>query len=481
MAASVMVNKLTVVHKDSAGVSAVFPDVCKTPSPAGPVPIPYPNVAMSKDTADGSSTVKMDGQPIMLKSSNFALSTGDEAGSALGVASNKIKGKAYPKLYSFDVKVDGENVFRLTDLMLQNGGSPTNTPPGTEVQPPKAAAAGSGPAKDPEVPEVTKLQWVEPEVACGDVAHLEVETTNLGSGEVSVNVLRKKPSLGDHPTRAMNGWFTVKVSGDKAKHEWITRRGYFEQKLEPVAQQTSYKGVKVSNELKLKTAPDANELKLYTVTTPQYLEQDVDGFMIFCATGANYEWPVGYEIAIKDGRFSVTRKIDFKLIDGAKPSDRTKRSWKKEIEAVWNRKFKLHRVACKRGDKCDCPMDQGCCSYVIHIQCEWGGGQGPQTELHKGANSPKDWGGPKWWYSHTWWEKHRGVPRTVRAHEFGHQIGMYDEYPQGACDPGRIYTDVPESIMSAGKKVYERHFKDFHDWFDSKASGALGATKLIRV
>ena len=104
MPATVIVNKLTVVHRTSDGITTIFPDVCKTPSPGGPVPIPYPNVARSADTAQGSRTVKMDGNPIMLSSSNFCVSTGDEAGSALGVISNRVKGKAYPKMYSFGRK-----------------------------------------------------------------------------------------------------------------------------------------------------------------------------------------------------------------------------------------------------------------------------------------------------------------------------------------------------------------------------------------
>jgi len=114
-----------------------FPDVCKTPTPAGPVPIPYPNIAQSSDTADGSSTVKIDGNPIMLKSSNLKMSTGDEAGSAMGVVSNKIKGKAVPINGSFDVKVDGKNVFRLTDPMQSNCGNPGNSVNPALVQPPQ--------------------------------------------------------------------------------------------------------------------------------------------------------------------------------------------------------------------------------------------------------------------------------------------------------------------------------------------------------
>ena len=85
------VNYLTVVHASSNGIAMSFPDVCKTPAPSGTIPIPYPNIAQSSDTASGSTTVKVDGNPIMLKSSNFRMSTGDEAGSLLGVMSNKIK------------------------------------------------------------------------------------------------------------------------------------------------------------------------------------------------------------------------------------------------------------------------------------------------------------------------------------------------------------------------------------------------------
>jgi hypothetical protein len=115
-------NNMSLVHASSSGIAMSFPDVCKTPTPAGPIPIPYPNIAQSSDTADGSSTVKVDGNPIMLKSSNYKMSSGDEAGSAQGVASNKIKGKAEPVNYSMDVKADGASVYRLLDPMKANEG-----------------------------------------------------------------------------------------------------------------------------------------------------------------------------------------------------------------------------------------------------------------------------------------------------------------------------------------------------------------------
>lgn len=141
MSTSVGVNKMSVVHKKSNGTTVAVPDVCKTPSPAGPVPIPYPNIARSADTDKGSKTVEVEGNPLCVKDSNFSTSTGDEAGTAGGgVASSKTKGKAEFVNYSFDVKVEGKNVARAMDLMLHND---KNTPPFPVIQPPVVATGKS--------------------------------------------------------------------------------------------------------------------------------------------------------------------------------------------------------------------------------------------------------------------------------------------------------------------------------------------------
>jgi hypothetical protein len=110
MPTQVHVNNRTVVHSGTSGITSAFPDVCKTPTPGGPVPIPYPNISQSSDTSKGSQKVECDGQPVMLKDSEFAMSSGDEAGSAGNVATNKIKGPSTFIMYSFDVQFEGKNV-----------------------------------------------------------------------------------------------------------------------------------------------------------------------------------------------------------------------------------------------------------------------------------------------------------------------------------------------------------------------------------
>jgi hypothetical protein len=160
MGVTVNVNMRSVVHKSSSGIATAFPDVCKTPSPVGPIPIPYPNVSKSSDTSKGSKKVKMDGNSIMLKDSEFRISTGDEAGSAGGgIITNKIKGAAKFIMYSFDVKVEGKNVPRQLDIMMHNIGPISNTPPFPCLQP-----GGMGPLIDKEKEkkgEIIKVEWID--------------------------------------------------------------------------------------------------------------------------------------------------------------------------------------------------------------------------------------------------------------------------------------------------------------------------------
>jgi Domain of unknown function (DUF4150) len=81
----VIVNELTVVHKGSDGVAvASAPDVCKTPTPSGPVPMPYPNIAKSSDLSGGTTSVFVEGNSVAVKDCCFAISTGDEPGSLGG-------------------------------------------------------------------------------------------------------------------------------------------------------------------------------------------------------------------------------------------------------------------------------------------------------------------------------------------------------------------------------------------------------------
>jgi hypothetical protein len=118
---------LTLVHKFSNGIStATVPDVCKTPTPGGPVPMPYPNIAQSITLSDGTTTVKGDKAMAANKGSKFALSNGDQPGTIGGVKSNVFMKEATWILYSPDVKLQSKNACRLTDSMFHNSENTVN-------------------------------------------------------------------------------------------------------------------------------------------------------------------------------------------------------------------------------------------------------------------------------------------------------------------------------------------------------------------
>jgi hypothetical protein len=129
---TVFANKRQIIFKGSGLTQTCpVPDVCKTPSPGGPVPIPYVNVAMDSDLADHTKNVTIEGQPVAIESSNLMTSTGDEAGTAGGgIVSSKIKGKMTWAVVSPDVKYEGEGVARFMDTCLHNGnGNNTGSQP----------------------------------------------------------------------------------------------------------------------------------------------------------------------------------------------------------------------------------------------------------------------------------------------------------------------------------------------------------------
>lgn len=116
----------SLAHKGSNGFAkSTLPDVCKTPSPGGPVPIPYPIIiSLASDLAKGTTTVKADGgNTIAIKGSELSRCSGDEPGTAGGVKSSTNMKEATWILYSFTVKMEGKNACRLGDKLFMNHGN----------------------------------------------------------------------------------------------------------------------------------------------------------------------------------------------------------------------------------------------------------------------------------------------------------------------------------------------------------------------
>jgi hypothetical protein len=158
MGVTVAANKRTLVHAGSGGMSVAFPDVCLTPVGPAIVPIPYPNIARSATASKGATRTTADGKPVLIASSIFASSNGDEPGVKGGVVSQVTRGQADMITKSGDVIVEGKGVIRAFDLCLHNK---KNTPPFPILQAPAVALGGSakptcvrcGKTIDPKKPE----------------------------------------------------------------------------------------------------------------------------------------------------------------------------------------------------------------------------------------------------------------------------------------------------------------------------------------
>ena len=119
------------------GVDAGFPDVCLTPTPAGPVPIPYPNIATGMMGVPAAYNCIMCGAPAHNMLTTVPLSNGDNAGVAMGVASGVVMGPDRHVTASFTCLIGGAPAIRLTSVAIQNS---TNCP-GMRVSPSSASVA----------------------------------------------------------------------------------------------------------------------------------------------------------------------------------------------------------------------------------------------------------------------------------------------------------------------------------------------------
>jgi len=107
------------------GMDTGFPDVCLTPTPAGPVPIPYPNIAMGPTAIPNVIKVLVVGMPAHNMGTTTPLTNGDNAGVAMGVASGLVMGPSRHLIGSFTTLVQGMPATRLTSAGLTNS---TNCP-----------------------------------------------------------------------------------------------------------------------------------------------------------------------------------------------------------------------------------------------------------------------------------------------------------------------------------------------------------------
>lgn len=101
-----------------------FPDVCNVPTPAGPIPTPFPNIAVSFTHVPSQFQVIIGGGLAENLLTTGTISNGDQAGLAMGLVSGLIMGPDRPITCSLKTFYGGIPATRLTSLQGQNGMMP---------------------------------------------------------------------------------------------------------------------------------------------------------------------------------------------------------------------------------------------------------------------------------------------------------------------------------------------------------------------
>ena len=105
------------------GVNFAMPDVCLTPTPVGPIPIPYPNIAAGPTAIPPTAAIKvlLSGMPAHNLMTTIPMSNGDNAGVNMGVMSGMVMGPTRHLLGSFTTIVGGSPATKMTSMSGQNG------------------------------------------------------------------------------------------------------------------------------------------------------------------------------------------------------------------------------------------------------------------------------------------------------------------------------------------------------------------------
>jgi hypothetical protein len=112
------------VNTQMAGQHFAYPDVCQTPSPAGPVPTPYPNTAMANTAVPSQTKVLILAMPAHNMGTTVPMSNGDNAGVALNPVSGMVMGPCRHLKGSVKTLFGGMPVTKMLDPTGQNGMSP---------------------------------------------------------------------------------------------------------------------------------------------------------------------------------------------------------------------------------------------------------------------------------------------------------------------------------------------------------------------
>lgn len=188
--------------------------------------------------------------------------------------------------------------------MLQNGGSPTNTPPAPVMQPNGAARGKEAKA----TAELTSLSWDRASAFCGDEVEARAQASDARDGAFPLRVWR---TAGD----MLQTVLPARMKANQASVKWKVQRGPAADAVQLELRHKNPDGKQVkSGQLEVKGIPAAAKATVGPVKrlTPQY--ELIAGAWV--RKRRNFEWQYYYTIEIAGGEVKVHRPVEFAVQPG---------------------------------------------------------------------------------------------------------------------------------------------------------------------
>lgn len=154
-----------------------------------------------------------------------------------------------------------------------------------------------------------------------------------------------------------------------------------------------------------------------------------------------YGWDYSYDIGYFDNTIKVD--IDVKLV-GADPGSTLRDTWSSWIEGLWSTTSLSVPISFK--------VDWVTTGEDQTVNVVAGNGHTNMTTWY--TDDPAGWG--------------YGFQGRVAAHEYGHMLSLYDEYPGGAVDPVTKLTDTGGLMDTPEGNPLDYYYAPFLNWYAAK-------------
>lgn len=154
------------------------------------------------------------------------------------------------------------------------------------------------------------------------------------------------------------------------------------------------------------------------------------------------------EPLVGDGNLTAAEKVYFK----------------DHIEPYYRQKKALHRHGCARGNECTCRCERKCCKLEIQVLVHFYD-YSDRTQ----ASVVQLWRGEGRSDAKNWFVRDTA---DVNAHEVGHLMGFYDEYPSGAIGVAPWQHPNPGYLMCDTQPGLENYyFNGYAEWMQNAVRG----------